>query len=97
VLGYGESEPVDPDQPLVDQGFDSLTSVDMRNQLGLELGCTLPASLLFDHPTLDRIAGYLLKDILKIDAETAPVAAVETDDAATDSLLDEIDMLVRTT
>ena len=78
VLGYGESEPVAADQPLVDQGFDSLTAVDMRNQLGKDLGCTLPASLLFDHPTLDRIADYLLKDILKFDAETSPNAAAET-------------------
>jgi acyl carrier protein len=87
VLGCGDSEPVAWDQPLVDQGFDSLTAVDMRNQLGKNLGCTLPASLLFDHPTLDRIADYLIKDILKFDAGSAP-------DAATDSLLDDIDKLV---
>jgi acyl transferase domain-containing protein/acyl carrier protein len=97
VLGCGDSEPVAWDQPLVDQGFDSLTAVDMRNQLGKNLGCTLPASLLFDHPTLDRIAEYLIKDILKFDAESAPEASAETAEAAAASLLDEIDMLVRST
>ena len=66
VLGYGESEPVMPDQPLVEQGFDSLMTVDMRNRLAKSLGCTLPASLLFDHPTLDRMADYLLRDVLKL-------------------------------
>lgn len=88
ALGYGESETVAPDQPLVEQGFDSLMTVDMRNRLGKSLGCTLPASLLFDHPTLDRIADHLLKDVLHFDgaeAEAKPTAA---------AVLDEIDALV---
>ena len=97
VLGYGESEPVASDQPLVDQGFDSLTAVDMRNRLGKNLGCTLPASLLFDHPTLDRIADYLIKDILKFDVQTSPDAAAETSEVATNSLLDDIAKLVLST
>ncbi|MGO1077580.1 acyl carrier protein [Inquilinus sp. CA228] len=33
TLGYGDAEPIAPDQPLVEQGFDSLMSVDMRNRL----------------------------------------------------------------
>ena len=89
VLGYAEGEPVAADQPLVDQGFDSLTAVDMRNRLGKSLGCTLPASLLFDYPTLDRIADFLLAGVLK----GAPAAAPEP----ADTLLDEIDQLVRST
>ena len=94
VLGYGESEPLAPDQPLADQGFDSLMTVDMRNRLSKNLGHTLPASLLFDHPTLDRIAGYLLKDILKFDGQTFPNAAGQPSGGPADALLDEIDSLV---
>lgn len=94
VLGYGESEPVAADQPLVEQGFDSLMTVDMRNRLGKNLGCTLPASLLFDHPTLDRIAAYLLKDILKFDDGAPPAATAGTSGAQADALLNEIEELV---
>jgi NADPH:quinone reductase-like Zn-dependent oxidoreductase/acyl carrier protein len=84
VLGYGESEVIAADRPLGDQGFDSLMTVDMRNRLSKILGATLPASLLFDHPTIERVADYLLRDVIRI-GDDAP---------ATDALLEEIDHLV---
>ncbi len=96
VLGYGESERIAPDEPLVSQGFDSLMSVDMRNRLGKELGQTLPASLLFDYPTLDRIADYVLADVIELDepqdgVTQSPVPEPET---SPESVLKEIDELL---
>jgi malonyl CoA-acyl carrier protein transacylase len=91
TLGYGDAEPIAPDQPLVEQGFDSLMSVDMRNRLNKSLGCALPASLLFDYPTLEKIARYLLKDVVKLEAEAAPAPASATSAAA---LMDELDRLI---
>ncbi|HEX8171687.1 MAG TPA: type I polyketide synthase [Thermoanaerobaculia bacterium] len=88
VLGYGESDVITPDRPLTEQGFDSLMTVDMRNRLGKHLGAPLPASLLFDHPTLERLADYLLRDVIAL--EETPAA---TGDSA-DALLQEIDDLV---
>ncbi|MDX9860534.1 MAG: type I polyketide synthase [Rhodospirillales bacterium] len=90
TLGYGEAEPMEFDRPLVEQGFDSLMSVDMRNRLNKGLGCALPASLLFDYPTLDKIAGYLLDHALRIDEEQPTAAAGST----AESVLDEIDHLI---
>jgi len=90
TLGYGESEPIAADQPLVAQGFDSLMSVDMRNRLGRGLGTVLPASLLFDYPTLDRIGDYLLQSVIHFDeapAESAPAVTA-------DQLLSEIEKLL---
>jgi aryl carrier-like protein len=84
VLGYGESEVIAADRPLLDQGFDSLMTVDMRNRLGKNIGASLPASLLFDHPTLERIAEYLLRDVIRSGDAAAPA----------DTLLEEIDHLV---
>lgn len=60
TLGNRDAEPVALDQPLVDQGFDSLMSVDMRNRLNRSLGQVILASLLFDDPTVDKIARHLL-------------------------------------
>ncbi len=91
TLGYGDAEPIGPDQPLVEQGFDSLMSVDMRNRLNKSLGCALPASLLFDYPTLEKIARYLLKDVVKLEAEAAPAPASAASAAA---LMDELDRLI---
>jgi acyl transferase domain-containing protein/NAD(P)-dependent dehydrogenase (short-subunit alcohol dehydrogenase family) len=91
TLGYGYGEPIAVDQPLNEQGFDSLMSVDMRNRLNRSLGRVLPASLLFDYPTLDRIARYLLESVLLFDdPASGPPAA-----ATPEQLLAEIEMLVR--
>lgn len=90
TLGYGKGEHIAIDQPLVDQGFDSLMSVDMRNRLNRALGRTLPASLLFDYPTLDRVARYLLETVIVFD--DAP--QVETPAATPEQLLAEIEALI---
>ncbi|WP_316976891.1 type I polyketide synthase [Shumkonia mesophila] len=90
TLGYGDAEAIEIDQPLVEQGFDSLMSVDMRNRLNKSLGRALPASLLFDYPTLNKIARYLLDDVVQLG--DAPAAAPVASAAA--SVLDEIDNLI---
>jgi acyl carrier protein len=46
-------------QPLSELGLDSLMAVEIRNALGLKLGMSLPATLLFDYPTIESLAEYL--------------------------------------
>ena len=59
ALGHASTVPLAPDMPLVDQGFTSLLGLELRRALEVRTGRSLPAGLLYDYPTLDRIAGLL--------------------------------------
>lgn len=59
VLGQPASAPLATDVPLVDQGFTSLLGLELRRALEARTGRSLPAGLLYDYPTLARIAGLL--------------------------------------
>jgi acyl transferase domain-containing protein/NADPH-dependent curcumin reductase CurA len=52
-----------PDQPLQELGLDSLLSIELRNALGVSVNRTLPATLLFNYPTLDALTGFLFSEV----------------------------------
>ncbi|WP_312878335.1 type I polyketide synthase [Lentzea indica] len=64
VLGHNGIQAIEPDVPFRDLGFDSLTAVDLRNQIQTESGLQLSATLVFDHPTPNELAGHLLTELL---------------------------------
>merc|ERR1712217_40039 len=61
------SEAVDVDEqpamdtPLMEMGLDSLASVSFRNEVAKEFDMTLPASLMFDYPTLGELTSYIVE------------------------------------
>ncbi|WP_228566899.1 type I polyketide synthase [Nocardia sp. SYP-A9097] len=81
-LGHDAGHTFDPERPLRELGFDSLTTVEVRNRLAAVTGLTLPASLLFDHPTIAALSACL-HDLLTGDVTVtpAPVAGTAADPA----------------
>ncbi|HEY2514992.1 MAG TPA: acyl carrier protein, partial [Polyangiaceae bacterium] len=57
------------DVPFRQLGMDSLMAVTVRNGLALACGRKLPATILFDHPTVERLAREILQ---ALDVETTP-------------------------
>lgn len=73
VLGQPNPEALPAARPLGEMGMDSLMAVDLRNVLNRTLGLSLPATLLFDFPTLDALTDYLLGTLLGAGAEVESV------------------------
>nr|WP_285904737.1 type I polyketide synthase [Actinoplanes hotanensis] len=72
VLGHDTSGALDPHQPFLEAGFDSLTSVDLRNRLAAATGLHLPTTLLFDHPTPGALVDHLTEQFERPTEKATP-------------------------
>ncbi|WP_157762853.1 type I polyketide synthase, partial [Nocardia yamanashiensis] len=71
VLGHSGADAIEPGRAFKDLGFDSLDAVGFRDRLGGATGIKLPASAVFDYPSPDALARFLLAES-GFGAESAP-------------------------
>ncbi|HEY8978842.1 MAG TPA: phosphopantetheine-binding protein, partial [Streptomyces sp.] len=73
VLGHTTPDAVPLDGGFLDNGFDSLAAVDLRNRLNAATGLRLPPTLVFDYPTPNALAQHIAEEILGEDGEDSDV------------------------
>lgn len=59
ALGLDRPDELDPDASLFDLGLTSFMVVELRGELERRLGREIPATVVFDHPTIRRLAAHL--------------------------------------
>jgi NADPH:quinone reductase-like Zn-dependent oxidoreductase/NAD(P)-dependent dehydrogenase (short-subunit alcohol dehydrogenase family)/SAM-dependent methyltransferase/acyl carrier protein len=83
---------IDPGQPLSELGVDSLLAVELRHRLSAALGVerSLPATLLFDYPTIEALAGYIADKVLNLNVAAMPAAAADAEEPDDRSLIADL-------
>jgi NADPH:quinone reductase-like Zn-dependent oxidoreductase/acyl carrier protein len=71
VLGHGTPAGLQGDHTFKEAGFDSLSSVELRNALSSAIGLRLPAGLVFSYPTAAALAEYLRSELAPAPATAA--------------------------
>nr|ADH04660.1 TugD [Chondromyces crocatus] len=73
ALGLDASTALAPDRPLLELGLNSLMAIEIRQQLAQRLALPLPATLLFQAPTLQNVVTTVLHLLTpSLDAAEAP-------------------------
>jgi acyl carrier protein len=92
---------IDVSKPFRTMGLDSLMGLELRNRLEVRTGITIPATLIWNYPTITRLStqlGTRLGVALDVESESEPATAVaaeapQENDGQLAALLDEIEEL----
>ncbi|MEV6583821.1 beta-ketoacyl synthase N-terminal-like domain-containing protein, partial [Streptomyces sp. NPDC051582] len=93
ILGHSTTAEVGPERAFNELGFDSLTALELRNQLTTATGLRLTPTLVFDHPNAHAVAEHL-DALLAPAAATATAATAATATDGTDGTAAEDDPIV---
>ncbi|WP_392476632.1 SDR family NAD(P)-dependent oxidoreductase [Nostoc sp. C110] len=64
LLGFPDSQLLDPQLGFFDIGMDSLLALELRNLLQTSLSCAVSATVLFEYSNIESLAEYLTTDVL---------------------------------
>lgn len=71
ILGMGTEQLPGVHQGFMDLGMDSIMAVEFKSHLEQDLGKTVPATVIFEYPTIQNLTEYILREFLQ-DQSSAP-------------------------
>ena len=86
ILGLDPSKPLDASRGFSQMGLDSLMALELRHRLEDALGQTLPATAVFNYPTVSALAGYLGERT----GSARPIVRLEIQPSIEASVLDDL-------
>ena len=93
VLGLKNLELLPNNKPLNELGLDSVMAIELRNAIRAAIGQNLPATMLFDYPTVDALTNYLYCSVLAFEETPNPAPRAMQQLFAGDDLLQQIEGL----
>jgi len=90
AMGLASPQLLDPLAGFFQSGMDSLMSVTLQRALSDSLGETLPASVVFDYPTVEALSDYLATLLPEVAEVAEQESADAYDDFSDDELLKEL-------
>lgn len=89
------AQKINKKRPVMEQGVDSLMTVELRNRLNELFGTPLSTALFFNYPTIEKMAEYFLKNVIKFDGIKKETSAVAEDEVESDALKNFEELLNR--
>ena len=92
----GTTSQLDPQRSFGSMGLDSLMALEFRNRLETLVGRSLPATLAWNYPTIDRLTTHLLSLICPpsaVDGQGSTELDVDLDDTEMGRLFDDVTSL----
>lgn len=83
------ADALDADMPLKEMGFDSVQGVELADQLSHDLGRDVAVTSLYEHPTADALAAWLLRGVAAPVAAAAAITRPELSTADLDEASDD--------
>ena len=87
VVRRVSDESIDANASLMEAGVDSLMSTEIRTEVERVLGVSLPATSMFDYPTIAELAKYASQSLLCEDASNARADDDDGDDDALNQII----------
>ncbi|SJN59045.1 Phthiocerol synthesis polyketide synthase type I PpsE [Vibrio ruber DSM 16370] len=78
VLGLPPEDIVNPEQGFFDMGMDSLLIIDLRKRLSRQLEGSIAAQVMFDYPSVSRLAEFILSSLLQLESQAPTVSGQQS-------------------